>query len=153
MKKYLLIILISIIIGFFMSLFVLKNYDGLGSIAVYNSGDEYYLFQRGVYATKEEMEKNAINLENYIYRKEDNKYLMYIAITGNENNIDRIKKYYEDKSIKVEVKNVFISNKKFKEAIDNLDNILVNSNDEVVLNEIINQGLSKYEEVVLNGKN
>ena len=44
-----------------------------------------------------------------------------------------------------------INNNKFKASIVNLDNILVNSSDEVVVNEIINQGLNKYEEIILNG--
>ena len=97
------------------------------------------------------MEKNAINLENYVYRKDNNKYYMYVGITKNKDNATKMKKYYESKSLNVEEKTFYISNKKFNESIENLDNILVNSNDEVVINEIINQGLNKYEEIILNG--
>ena len=65
--------------------------------------------------------------------------------------LEQIKKYYEGKSINVEIKDFYISSNKFSETIDNLDNILINSSDEVVITEIINQGLNKYEEIILNG--
>ena len=76
---------------------------------------------------------------------------MYIGITKNKNNASKMQKYYKNKNYETEVKTFFISNKKFNEIIDNLDNILINSNDEVVINEIINQGINKYEEVILSG--
>lgn len=151
MKKYFLTISISLIIGFFLSFFLLNQYKDYNGIAVYNEGEEYIFLELGTYNSSEEMEKNAINLENYVYRKDNNKYYMYVGITKNKDNATKMKKYYESKNLNVEEKTFYISNKKFNESIENLDNILVNSNDEVVINEIINQGLNKYEEIILNG--
>lgn len=151
MKKYFLTISISVIIGFFLSIFLLNQYKDYNGIKVYNEGEEYIFLELGTYNSSEEMEKNAINLENYVYRKDNNKYYMYVGITKNKDNATKMKKYYESKSLNVEEKIFYISNKKFNESIENLDNILVNSNDEVVINEIINQGLNKYEEIILNG--
>ncbi len=154
MKKYLITISLSLIIGFFLSYFLLNQYKDYSGISVYNDGEEYYFLEFGSYLTKEELESNAINLENYIYRKDSGKYYMYIGIARNKNNILKMQTYYNNKNYKTEIKTFYISNKKFKEIIDNLDNILINSDDEVVINEIINQGLNKYEEVILNsGKN
>lgn len=151
MKKYFLTISISLIIGFFLSFFLLNQYKDYTGIAVYNEGEEYIFLKLGTYNSKEEMESNAINLENYVYRKDDDKYSMYVGITKNKDNAVKMKNYYESKNLNVEEKNFYISNKKFNESIENLDNILINSNDEVVINEIINQGLNKYEEIILNG--
>lgn len=151
MKKYLMTIMISLIIGFFLSYFFLKQYNDYNGIAVYNEGYEYYFLEYGTYKTKQELETNAINLENYVYRKDGELYYMYIGITKNKENAVKMQEYYRNKNYETEVKTFFISNKKFNEIIDNLDNILVNSNDEVVVNEIINQGLNKYEEVILSG--
>ena len=151
MKKYFLTISISLIIGFFLSIFLLNQYKDYNGIKVHNEGEEYLFLELGTYNSSEEMEKNAINLENYVYRKDNNKYYMYVGITKNKDNATKMKKYYESKSLNVEEKTFYISNKKFNESIENLDNILVNSNDEVVINEIINQGLNKYEEIILNG--
>lgn len=151
MKKYFLTISISLIIGFFLSFFLLNQYKDYTGIAVYNEGEEYIFLKLGTYNSKEEMESNAINLENYVYRKDDDKYSMYVGITKNKDNAVKMKNYYESKNLNVEEKTFYISNKKFNESIENLDNILINSNDEVVINEIINQGLNKYEEIILNG--
>ena len=151
MKKYITLIIISIIIGFFLSYFVLTKYKNFNGVSVYKDADEYYFLQYGEYNTKEELENIAINLENYVYRKEDDKYYMYIGITRNKENISKIKNYYKNKNINLEEKVFYISGNKFKETIDNLDNILSVSTDDIVINEIINQGLNKYEEIVLNG--
>lgn len=151
MKKYLTTIIISLIIGFFLSYFLLKQYNDYNRIAVYNEGYEYYFLEYGTYKNKQELETSAINLENYIYRKDKDIYYMYIGITKNKDNASKMQQYYKNKNYEVTTKTFFISNEKFSEIIDNLDNILVNSNDEVVINEIINQGLNKYEEVILSG--
>ena len=151
MKKYLTTIMISLVIGFFLSYFLLKQYNDYNGVAVYNEGYEYYFLEYGKYESKQELETSAINLENYVYRKDGNLYYMYIGITKNKNNASKMQKYYKNKNYETEVKTFFISNKKFNEIIDNLDNVLINSNDEIVINEIINQGLNKYEEVILSG--
>ena len=151
MKKYLTTIMISLIIGFFLSYFLLKQYNDYKGIAVYNDGYEYYFIEYGTYKTKQELETSAINLENYVYRLDNDIYYMYVGITKNKDNASKIQEYYKNKNYKTELKTFFISNEKFNEIISNLDSILINSNDEVVINEIINQGLNKYEEVILSG--
>ncbi len=151
MKKYFFTILISLIIGFFLSFFLLNQYKNYTGMAVYNEKEEYIFLNAGVYNSKEEMEKNAINLENYIYKKEDNKFYMYVGITKSKENVTKMENYYKRKNIEVSEQLFYINNNKFKASIVNLDNILVNSSDEVVVNEIINQGLNKYEEIILNG--
>ena len=151
MKKYFKAILVSLIIGFFLSYFFLTQYKDFKGITVSNEGDEYYFLSSGKYSSKEEMEKSGVNFENYVYRKDGINYYMYVGITKNKDNAGKMKNYYASKNINVEIKDFYISSNKFKEAIDNLDNILINSNDEVVITEIINQGLNKYEEIILNG--
>lgn len=151
MKKYFKAILVSLIIGFFLSYFFLTQYKDFKGITVSNEGDEYYFLSSGKYSNKEEMEKSGVNFENYVYRKDGINYYMYVGITKNKDNAEKMKNYYASKNINVEIKDFYISSNKFKEAIDNLDNILINSNDEVVITEIINQGLNKYEEIILNG--
>ena len=68
--KYIRAMLLSLIIGFFLSYFIFKQYKNYNGIAVYKEGDEYFFLENGVYNLKNDMEKNSINLENYIYRKE-----------------------------------------------------------------------------------
>ena len=151
MKKYFKSVLVSLIIGFFLSYFLLTRYKDFKGITVSNEGDEYYFLSLGKYSSKEKMEEAGVNLENYVYRKDGINYYMYVGITKNKDNIEKMKNYYISKNINVSVNEFYISSDKFSEAIDNLDNILINSNDEVVITEIINQGLNKYEEIILNG--
>lgn len=149
--KYMRAMLLSLVIGFFLSFFVFKQYKNYNGVTVYKEGDEYFFLERGIYDSKSDMEKNSINLENYIYRKEADKYYMYVGITKNKDNLAKITKYFKNKNIDVTEKKFYISSAKFSESINNLDNILINSDDEIVINEIINQGLNKYEEIILNG--
>lgn len=145
--KNLYTILLSLIIGFFLSYFIFRQYKDFNGITVYKEGNEYFFLECGIYNSKDEMEKNSINLENYIYRKDGDKYYMYIGITKNKENAKKMTDYYQKNNINVSTKQFYIVNTKLSEAINNLDNILINSNDEIVINEIINQGLSKYEEI------
>ncbi|MBQ9012011.1 MAG: hypothetical protein IJ094_00240 [Bacilli bacterium] len=151
MKKNIKAILISLVIGFFLSYFILTRYKSFKGITVSNIGEEYYFLANGKYSSKEQMEEAGIDLENYVYRKDGVNYYMYVGITKNKDNAEKIKKYYGSKNINIEIKEFYISNKRFSEAISNLDNILINTTDEVVITEIINQGLDKYEEIILNG--
>ena len=148
MKKYLMLIFVSLIIGFFLSYFVLHEYTDSSAITVYKEGEQLYFFKYGEFENKEKMEANTINLENYVYQQKDGLYKVYIAICKNSENVEKIKTYYQDKVKEVET--FYISNSKFIDKINNLDYILINTNDNTVIGEIINQQLSSYEEVVLN---
>ena len=151
MKKYFKAVLISLIIGFFLSYFLLTRYKDFKGITISNSGDLYYFLSYGKYKSKSEMENKGVSLENYVYRKDGIYYYMYIGITKNKENTEKIKNYYSSKGIDVSVEEFYISSNKLSDAISNLDNILISSEDEVVITEIINQGLNKYEEIILNG--
>ena len=148
MKKYFITIIVSLVIGFFLSYFVITEYTDKKGVTVYKEVQMLYFFKYNEFNSKEEMDKGTINLESYVYQNDDGKYKVYIAITKNENNIDKIKKYYSDYNLEVE--KYFISNTDYIKSIENLDNILINTDDQTVIGEIIIQGLNNYEEVVLN---
>ena len=102
MKKYFMLIMVSIIVGFLLSFFVINQYkDGKG-ITVYKEGEELSFFKYGEYKSKEEMENDTITLENYIYKKDNDIYKVYIALTKNKDNIGKIKKYYDKYNLDVE---------------------------------------------------
>ena len=149
MKKYLITIIVSLVIGFFLSYFVITEYTDRKGVTVYKEGEMLYFFKYDEYNSKEEMDRNTINLESYVYQNDNGKYKVYIAITKNENNVEKIKKYYSDYNLEVE--KYFIANTKYIKSIENLDDILINTDDQTVIGEIIMQGLNNYEEVVING--
>lgn len=150
MKKYLLTIVISLMVGFFLSKFLLEQYDNYNGVAVYNEGEMLYFIQYGVFSDYDNMEANTINLENYIYQIDDNKYYVYIGITKNSDNVEKMKNYFTNLGYDPIVKQFYITNQKFIAAVDNYDKVLSTTNDSTVISEIISQGLNSYEEVVIS---
>ena len=56
MKKYLFTFFIAIVIGFFLSVFFIKQYDNYAGIKVYGIGEKLYFIQYGVFSSLESME-------------------------------------------------------------------------------------------------
>lgn len=150
MKKYLLTIIISLLIGFLLSNFFLKQYDDYKGITVYKEGTSLYFIEYGIFNDYNEMEANTINLENYIYEINHNKYHVYIGITKNKEVLDKINNYYKNLGYNTTIKEFNITNDKFISAIENNDTVLLQTNDNVVIGEVVSQGLATYEEVVIN---
>ena len=151
MKKYLLTFLIALIIGFFLSIFFIRQYDDFDGIKVSSPGENLYFIQYGVFSSLESLEENTISLQNYVYNKQDNLYYVYVGITKLEENAKKIVEFYKKKGYDAIIKEFGITNKKFIELLLNYDEVLKNTEDETVIGSIINQILTKYEEVVISG--
>ena len=150
MKKYLLIIIISLVVGFFLSSFLLKQYDDYKGIMVYKEGEMLYFVEYGVFNNYNEMEANTINLENYIYKVDDNKYYVYIGITKSDEVVNKMTNYFKNLGYNTKVKEFYITNDEFISSINNYDVVLLSTDDNVVMGEVISQGLTTYEEVVID---
>ena len=149
MKKYFKSLIFALIIGLFLSNLVLKQYDSYNGIKVSSSSELLYFIQYGVFSSKESMEENTINLQNYVYNIDDDKYYVYVGIT--KINKDKIVEYYKSLGYDTVVKEFGISNKKFIDKLNSLDKVLKDTNDITSTASIINQTLELYEEVVLSG--
>ena len=57
--------------------------------------------------------------------------------------------YFKNLVYNTQVKQFYITNKEFIDSIDNYDKIILGTEDNTVISEIINQGLTTYEEVVI----
>lgn len=150
MKKYILTIIISLLVGFLLSNFLLKQYDDYKGITVYKEGEMLYFIEYGIFNDYIEMEKNTINLENYIYQINNNKYYVYIGITKNDEVLNKITNYYKNLGYNINTKEFYVTNDKFVSEVENLDKVLLLTDDNVVIGEVISQGLNLYEEVVIN---
>ncbi len=152
MKKYLFAFLIAIVIGFFLSSFFIKQYDSYNGIKVSGIGEKLYFIQYGVFSSIESMEKETIALENYVYNIEDNMYYVYVGITKNSKNAEKIVEYYKSLGYQTIIKQYEINSKSFLEELTNYDSILEETTDQTVIASLISQVIGKYEEVVINGK-
>ena len=128
-------IIIAVLFGLISGRFVYRTYkDNL-----YNNltSSRLYLLENGIYDSVENMrEENSTN--NYIYYKDNDKYKTVIGITNNYNNIDKIKKLYNDNisieeyyigsnnldSRQIEYEKILSSTNDLKEVKEAVDNIL-----------------------------
>lgn len=153
MKKYFKTFILASIIGFFLGIMCIKQYKDTASIKVVGSTNTLYFIQYGVFSSKENMEENTINLQNYIYNINEELYYVYVGITKDKDNANKIVMYYQDLGYSTIIKEYDVNNKEFIKEINNLDDILRNTEDSTVIGSISNQSLEKYESVVNGSRN
>lgn len=146
-------ILFSIIVGGLLAKFMFMQYDTkditLPTIKTSESATLSFL-QVGVYSTIESMKKNCSNIEHYIYMEEDSKYHVYVALTGNENNLEKLKGYFEEQGYVTYKKTLVIHNIKFIEELEKYDNLLLKTEDMKAISVIITNVLNRYKELVID---
>lgn len=154
-KKYMLPTLCALITGVLLGRFVLNQYEFEGKIIpTINTNKQAYFIQQGVYSSKESMEKNTSSFPYYIYMQENDKYYVYIGITFLEENVDKIKGYYEQKGYTTYVKQININNNNnFITVLEQYDILLSETVDLEVVGTVCSQVLNKYEELVLKSDN
>ena len=151
MKKYLFTFVSALIIGFLLCNFFLKQYNDFNGIKVSGTGEKLFFIQYGVFSSLQSLEENTINLQNYVYNEQDNLYYVYVGITRLDDNVKKIVEYYKTLGNETIVKEFEITNKKFLEELVTYDEVLKKTDDTTAIASIINQVLSKYEEVVISG--
>ena len=146
MKKYLLTIIISLLVGFLLSFYMLKEYESIDIIPVFNTKETAYLVQQGVYSSMESMQENTSHLTDYIYSVIDNMYYVYIGISLESDNVEKIQEYYKNKDINTIIKTTTISDNDLINSLRQYDMVLKETSEEETIKEIIKQTLSKYKE-------
>lgn len=153
MKKYLFFVGLAIAIGFFMGKSFLEQYDGYNGIKLASSsGEVIYFIKYGEYKSINEMEKETINLQDYIYNENNGKFYVYIGITNNQNNMYKLIDYFNSLGYIVYAEEYLVTNQQFLDELNNYDNILEDTNDDIAIASITNQILAKYEEIVNGNK-
>lgn len=149
MKKTLTIGIIFLITGLLIGNNLYKKVD-LNLLETLKEEDKYYLLQLGVYSNKESMQQETRDVSPKITVLKDDKYYVYIAITGSKDNLKKIKDIYDKQGIVTYTKEVDISDKEFKNNITQFDILIENaSTDEEVLKieEVI---LASYDKIIEN---
>lgn len=149
--KYLFPIALSIITGVFMAVFILNQYNNKSKVTtVFNSGELLYFLEVGEYQTENDMKANSSKLIYYIYNIENNMYHVYVGITKDKNNVNKLKDSFNKKGYSINVKEIYIDNEKFNELLSQYDLLINNVNDEEIINTIQNQIINKYKELILD---
>lgn len=149
-KKYVVPVFLALVVGLILGRFVLNQYEFEGKIiSTINNSKQAYFIQQGVYSSESSMKENTKKFPYYIYMINDNKYYVYIGITLLEENMNKIKGYYEEQGYTTYVKELTIDNDSFITVLEQYDTLLKESNDSEVVGTVCSQVLNKYEELVL----
>lgn len=148
MKKYLLPVSISLILGISMAYFIIRQYETMPALAVSSEAESLYYIQRGVYQDMNTMSDNMKDFTNYIYNVEDNQYHSYIGITTSKDNASKIQNYYKEAGYETVIEERVTDNKDFINILRQYDELLSKTDDSESVKVICNQVLAKYEELV-----
>ena len=117
-----------------------------------NKEDKYYFLQEGVY-TNNILKNNMSNLTHKVIEKKDNKIYIYIGITKDIEIAEKLINIYEEKNIKLSIKEKYIRNNELKNNIEQFD-LLINASrdvDEILtIEEVV---LANYEEIIKDNAN
>lgn len=142
MKK---ILIVSVLLGIFFSLIIYLNYRK-NSIIINNQTTLYFL-QISAYKDMEYAKKLVNNLENYIIIEEsDHLYHVYVGITYNLKNSEKIKEFYEKNNYNIYVRQKVVSCENFISDLKKYDTLLTEANNKEVSLKIEKEVLNKYKE-------
>jgi len=142
-------ILLCLVIGFLLSKFMLTQYEEREEIKpVFGQTENLFFIQYGVYSSRDSMENNTKELNYYIYNFNDNLYYVYLGITKNYENANKLKGYFKTLGYDIYIKDYQVSNQEFLEMIEYYDLLLSQTTDYDTIKSICHQVLQKYEEFV-----
>ena len=149
-KSFFITMIIAILIGAVLGNFLFEQYK-LESESVIREVNSTYFLMEGSYSTEDQANKAVTdnNIKTYLIVKEDANYIVYLAITKDNDNLDKLKKLYNDLGINCSIKKMSASNEEFLAMLEQMDILLnkTSSNDEILaINEVV---LANYQEFVL----
>ena len=141
MKK---VFVFSITIGIIFSLLLILNYKK--NINDKETYETLYFIQTAAYKTIQNVSKITKNLDNYIViKEEDDLYHVYIAITKNKKNLQKIKEFYTKNGNNIYVREKIVRCKSFLNEIDNYEVLLESSNNILLVEKEILKSFDSCE--------
>ena len=150
MKKTLIWILLAGISGIILGRLTFNKYENLTVENTIKLDDGVYMLKYGIYDSFDLMINDMSSIERFVYIKENEKYKVYIAISKSMDNINKIKKIYDNKNYNLEIEQVNIDNNEFILNLDEYEKLLDACEDEKSILIVVNQILSCYEKLVSN---
>lgn len=132
-------IFLSVLCGSICGKLVFSSYDK--EITPHLIKKKIYLIQAGSYSDYDNMIKNTL-LSNYVYYQDDGMYKSIIGITLDKNNIDKITSAYNGEVI---VNEYYSTDQNLNKKINNLDQLLKETNDNNEIKKIVLETLELYK--------
>ena len=115
-------------------------------LEVFKENNSCYFIQEGIYS------ENTKDIDIKLIEKENNKYYVYLGISSNLDNANKLKDIYEKEGYKVRIKEVNLNNEEFYTNLVQFDLLIdkTSSDNEILtIEEVI---LANYEEIIRKGK-
>ncbi len=149
MKKYIGSIVLSIIFGIYLGMFVLNQYKDLNVISVFDYYDSLFFLQSGVYSSEESMKDEMSSFPYYIYDIDDDGYHAYVGITKSKKNALKVKEFFVNMGYDIYIKENKVKNGTFVSVVSQYDLLLDDAEGEAI-GDICSQIINSYEELVIN---
>ena len=147
-RKIVLPIIFALIFGFLCANYVLALYSEDSSL-----NNTIYFLQAGAYKNKESSNNDLKDIDNKILIKEEDKYYLYVGITTDIKEAERIKKLYQKNNIDLYIKEKIVENDSFYLELEQYDILLKNAKSYEEVNAVFKSVLATYEERVLKNEN
>ncbi len=148
-KKYIVPGVLCIALGIGLGFFFFQQYNPKENTAKVSGTPEKVTFlQFGVYSSEDSMKKNTTSISNYTYIIQDQKYYVFVAMTQDEKNLQKLKEYYKGLGYDTYAKEFTISNATFLETLGQYDLMLSETTEQKTISAICSQVIAKYEELI-----
>lgn len=144
-KNFWIPLTIAIVLGFVSAQIVYSTYRNNLSSSSYNA----YLLQIASFENVDSISSDMKDNADYLIVNENNMYNVYVGITTDLSNANKIKNIYEKKDIEVYIKPTVINNIEFVSNLEQYDLLISEVENEDNLISISDVVLSSYEEIVL----
>ena len=139
---------VAIFLGAVLGNFLFEQYK-LEDKSVVREVNSIYFIMEGSYVTLEQASEATKDIEVKLITKEDANYVVYLAITKSNDNLEKLEKIYEDLKLNTTIKKMSIDNEEFLATLEQMDLLIdkTTSQDEILaVNEVV---LANYQEFVL----
>ena len=144
MKKVIIRCLIFLVGGILVGNHIYKNINPK-LLNVFNEQEKYYCLQYGIYKDKDNMQKETRDISPKLVIEKNNNYYVYLTITSNLDNAEKLKKYFEEDGISSYLKEIKVESEEFKNNVREFDILIENTNRKNEVYTIEEVVLSNYE--------
>lgn len=145
-KKVFISIFLCLAIGSLSAFFLYKSYKNEEVIASTFKEKNIYFLQIGAFREYKNVDIFSKTLPNYLVSEEDDLYIIYVGITMDKANLDKLINLYNKKGFSTFTKVKTIKNTKFLNMLEKYDALLSESEDYDMIININKQVLKDYKE-------
>lgn len=155
MRKYLIPILLCLLVGVLMGKMLLDQYkvEEVDKVSSQNIEEKVYFFQAGVYSNIENAKNASSVLDSYIIVEQESKFYVYVGITKDEENKEKLKNFFEEEQYDTYLKEIILTNYGFLENLNQYDVLLKEATTKNEIKAVNKTVLATYEEMMNDDKN